>query len=231
MTSKLDWDVVRPELRKMSKGELLSILGRAYALIADEQVHHVLGRWVPLDRLAESARVAERTLVGKAEQFHEDSLRGLYYDAFDVNSKNCTDISEGTETWGDEARIFFDRAVEASERGEHEEARVVFELLWDLFARIDAIERIVFFADEHASWQIWMDYRKVLPAYFASLAATADAATFGPRILHIIERHDRGQRDKGLAEARAVAATDEQRQAVNDAITHERERRLARRRR
>ena len=47
--SKVDWDVVRPELRKMSKGDILDMLGRAYELVSDEDVPYVLGRWVPLD--------------------------------------------------------------------------------------------------------------------------------------------------------------------------------------
>ncbi|MBT3220317.1 MAG: hypothetical protein HN348_14615 [Proteobacteria bacterium] len=226
---KLDWDIVRPELRKMSTGDLLGMVGRAYELISVEQVPYVLGRCVPLDKLSdEEARLGDRSLCEKAIQFYTDSVEGRYYESFDVNSKNCTHLSDGTETWIDEALLFFERATAASRVGSHREAREVFELLWDLFDRIDAIENIVFFADEHGSWQVWVDYRKVLPAYFASLAATIDGATFGPRVMEIIERHDRGQRNEGIAEARAAVVSEEQQQALDNAIDSERQRRRSR---
>lgn len=231
MSDKVDWDVVRPELRKMSKGDILAMLGRAYELISERDVPHVLGRWVPLDTLREeAARLGPRTLHEKATEFHRASIEGVFYDSFSVNSKNCDDISEGTEAWMDEALLFFERATAASAAGSHREARAVFELLWDLFDRIDRVEDIIFFGDEHGSWQVPMDYREVLPAYFASLAATATPDVFGPRVVETIERHDRGQGDKGLAEARALNLSTEHREALERAIAQEDER-LARRRR
>jgi len=46
----------RPELRKMSTGDLLAMLGRAWVLLPEEDLQHVLGRWVPL----EGAVIADR---------------------------------------------------------------------------------------------------------------------------------------------------------------------------
>jgi hypothetical protein len=229
MTGKIDWDVVRPELRRLSTGDLLGIIGRAYELLDAQDLPHVLGRWVPLEPLrAAEAVFGARSLAEKAAHFHGDSLAGLYYDAFDVNSKNCTDLSAGTETWMDEVLIFFERATAASRSGSHDEARSVFELLWDLFDRVDRCEDIVFFGDEHGSWQVPVDHGAVLPAYFDSLAATASPEVFGPRVFEVIERHDRGQRDRHLAEVRSLTLSNAHLAALEDAATRDRQQRLRR---
>jgi hypothetical protein len=104
----------------------------------------------------------------------------------------------------------------------------VFEILWDLFDRIDRIEPIIFFGDEHGSWHVPVDYRAVLPAYFECLAATAEPEAFGSRVVEIVEQHDRGQRERGFAEARAECAGPH-RDALERAIVRDEER-LARRR-
>ena len=94
MSDKVDWDVVRPELRKMSTGDLLAMVGRAWELLSEEDLQHVLGRWVPLDRFREeAARLGARTLHQKATDFHRVSVEGAYYESFAVNSRNCTDLS------------------------------------------------------------------------------------------------------------------------------------------
>jgi hypothetical protein len=68
MTGKIDWDVVRPELRTLSTGDLLGIIGRAYELLDAQDLPHVLGRWVPLEPLrAAEAVFGARSLAEKAE--------------------------------------------------------------------------------------------------------------------------------------------------------------------
>lgn len=232
MPDKVDWDIVRPSLRKMSAGDLLAMLGRAWDLLPEDHHQAILGRWVPLERFREeAARLGTRTLHQKAIDFHRASVEGEYYEPFTVNSRNCTELSGGTEAWMDEALILFERATAASRAGELDEACAVFELLWDLFDRVDRVEDIIFFGDEHASWHVPVDYRAVLPAYFHALAATVTSTVFGARVLEIIERHDRGQRDEQLSAARALRLSDEHREALEQAVVADDERRLARGRR
>jgi hypothetical protein len=53
---------------------------------------------VRLDDFAEGRRSAA-PLLDEVRKFHEASLRGEYYNSFDVNSKNFMDKSEGAEAF------------------------------------------------------------------------------------------------------------------------------------
>ena len=61
------------------------------------------------------------------------------------------------------------------DRGEPAEVREAFETLFGLLCHIDKVpDDVVFFADEAGSWQVGVDWDKVLPAGFTCLAKTAE---------------------------------------------------------
>lgn len=91
-----------------------------------------------------------------------------------------------------------------------------FEVVFSLLDQIDACEdEILFFADEGGSWEVGVDWEKVLPAWFRVLSATAQPDEYARRVTTVLKCHYEQGRVKMLAAARRVA-TPAQRQAVSE---------------
>ena len=90
----VDLDKLRVALRRMSRGNLLIVAERAIEIVPRAKLTALVGDMVRLDDFAEGRRGAA-PLLDEVRKFHEASLRGEYYDSFDVNSKNFMDKAEG----------------------------------------------------------------------------------------------------------------------------------------
>jgi hypothetical protein len=147
-----------------------------------------------------------RDLLAEVQAFQNACLAGEYYEAFDVNSKNCTQSSLGMlARIADFRRLLF-RCVEHSQKRNVAGVRGAFDILFELLDRFDdADDRMVFFADERGSWMVGIDWKQVLPAWFCVLAATADPAEYARRFDTFVDRYCNYQRAELLAEARQVA--------------------------
>jgi hypothetical protein len=64
-----------------------------------------------------------------------------------------------------------------------------FEVIFTLLSQIDECTDILFFADEGGSWEVGMDWKKVLPAWFRALSATAGSSEYAQRIATLLNRH------------------------------------------
>ena len=155
-------------------------------------------------------------LLTTVQQFHRDSLKGKYYEGFNVNSKNYMEKSEGTKTWTKEVDRLFAQCVAVSDKGGHKQARETMDLLFDLLFRIDDGEDFIFFADEQGAWQVHVSYGKVFPAYFASLAATIDPDEYMDRVSEVIV-FDSWRKDEHLRSARRAARLAQQQGVVQGA--------------
>ncbi|HTU41044.1 MAG TPA: hypothetical protein VMF10_05010 [Candidatus Aquilonibacter sp.] len=60
---------------------------------------------------------------------------------------------------------------------------------------------MIFFADEGGSWMVGVEWRRVLPAWFRVLSATASPAEIARRFEAFVGRHCDHQRAELLAEA------------------------------
>jgi hypothetical protein len=210
----IDPDKLRAALRKMSRSDLLVVLGRALDHVPKTRLPELVDGFVSFDALVATTRKKKVSLLEKVKAFHEASLRGEYYDAFDVNSKNFMDTSEGTEEWIVECERLFKDVLDSSAEGDRGEARQAFELLFALLRRIDEGEDdVVFFADEGGSWRVSVDWPKVLPAWFRCLAATAEPEEYARLVNDMIKDFVRRDAPKYLAKARG-AATREQKAAL-----------------
>jgi hypothetical protein len=150
-------------------------------------------------------------LLEEVEAFHAASLRGAYYEAFDVNSKNYMDKSAGTENWIADCTRLLDRAMKVSEEGDPSEIRQAFELIFALLRRIDRCEDdVIFFADEPGSWQVGIDWPKVLPAWFRCLSATVEPEEYAFLVDEAINDFVRREGPKYQAMARAAATPEQQ---------------------
>ena len=70
----------------------------------------------------------------------------------------------------------------------------------------DCMDGIIFFADEGGSWQVGVDWRAVLPAYFQSLAATSEPKEFAEHSINTIEDFAEYKRNRHLRDARRHAS-------------------------
>ncbi len=148
----------------------------------------------------------KRDLLAEVQAFQKACLAGEYYEAFDVNSKNCTQSSLGTLAWIADFRRLLFRCVEQAKKRNVAGVRCAFDILFELLDRFDdADDMMVFFADEGGSWMVGIDWKQVLPAWFSVLAATADPAEYARRFETFVDRHCNYQRAELLAEARQVA--------------------------
>ena len=100
-----------------------------------------------------------------------------------------------------------DRCAKASGKGKPDETCAAFEIIFALLAHIDeCLDDIIFFADEGGSWQVGVDWPKVLPAWFACLAAVAGPDEYARRVSDIVDRYARYARDTHLTTAASLAS-------------------------
>jgi hypothetical protein len=133
-------------------------------------------------------------------------LRGEYYESFGVNSKNFMAKSGGTEEFIAEFDRLIGECVRAVVKGPHAPARQAFDLLFALLRRLDDDpDSVVFFADEAGSWQVGVDWRAVLPAYFRCLAEVTPPEDFAREVDRVISDFADYERPHHLVAARRVA--------------------------
>jgi hypothetical protein len=219
----IDVEKLRVELRRMNRGNLLIVAERAIEIAPRAKLQKLVGDMVQLDEMVVGKRDATH-LLGEVRKFHEAGLRGEYYDSFDVNSKNFMEKSEGTEAFIAECDRLVGKCVRAVEKGPRSPVREAFELLFALLRRIDDDpDSVVFFADEAGSWQVGVDWREALPAYFRCLAEHASGEDFARGVDRASADFADYERPRHLAAARRVANA-EQKAALRRLPVHERRR-------
>jgi len=212
MTSrKVDLEKLRVALRRLKRGDLLAVAERAIEIVPRTKLEVLVGDMVRLDDLVVAGgRRGSASLLEEVRKFHEDSLAGEYYESFNVNSKNFMDKSEGTETFIAEFDRLLGKCVRASAKRSLGPVREAFELLFDLLRRIDEDpDSVVFFADEAGSWQVGVDWREALPAYFQCLASGTSGEDFASEVDRAITDFADYERPKHLATARRVASAEQ----------------------
>lgn len=214
-TPAIDRDKVRAEARKLDGTGLRVWLDRAIDMLPDEAFPDLIEDYAWLkDVLAD-----ERTrpdLLHTIRRFHRESVGGRYYQDFNVNSRNFMEKSRGTETFIAEHSRLIDACLKAHLAGEVETVREGLRLLIDLMVRVDRCEDdIIFFADEAGSWQVGVDWKKVLPVWFRSLSPGADPYDWAEEVIDALNAFAGPDLDALLEVAREIASP-EQREALSD---------------
>lgn len=147
-------------------------------------------------------------LLAEVKAFEKASRAGDYYESFAVNSKNYQEMSGGTRAWIAECERLFGHCAAATGRRDLGKTCDAFEILFALLQHIDkGMDDVVFFADEGGSWQAGVDWRKVLPAWFTCLSAAAEPDDYARRVVEIVDRFVKYDRDKHLTTAARKAST------------------------
>lgn len=209
----IDLEKLRVALGRLSRGDLLILAQRAIELLPRTKLRALLGDRVRLEERAEG-KAGAAPLLDAVRKFHEAALRGDYYDDFDVNSKNFTQKSEGTEEFIADFDRLLGQCIRAAQKEPWAPVREAFELLFGLLRRLDDDpDRVVFFADEAGSWQVGVNWRAALPAYFRCLADGASGEDFAREVDRTIADFVDYERPHHLAAARR-AANGEQKAAL-----------------
>jgi hypothetical protein len=186
---------------------LLDLLQSAYDVMTYDQREAVFGRYA---EALPPAPVEGATLLEEVELFHDESLAGVYYAPFAINSKNYRHIPDETKVWFRRLGDLLEAGCRLTAQGEHQYAASCFRILYNLIDAMELGQEIVF-GDEIGGWMIPGDEREVLAAYMTSLAAMATPEEFTAASLPLIRR-DRSQSFATQAYPAAIrAATEEQR--------------------
>lgn len=88
--------------------------------------------------------------------------------------------------------------------------RGAFELLFGLLRYIDECnDDVIFFADEGGAWQVDVDWRTALPAYFRCLADTASPDEFAHEVDGTIRDFAEYKRPRHLTAARRITSAEQ----------------------
>ena len=117
------------------------------------------------------------------------------------NSKNYMEESAGTSAWITEFRRLLDRCVINAKERNPVEVRQGMDILFGLLDHVDeCLDDVMFFADEGGSWQVGVDWEKVLPVWFKVLSATAEPQEYATRIATVLSSHYSHGRDRTALE-------------------------------
>jgi hypothetical protein len=212
---QIDRDKFRAEVRKRGNERIFPILDEAIELLPQPQLLKIAKKHLDLKQLGPNAEKAARPcLLTEVRRFEKASLDGQYYEFFAVNSRNYMQQSAGTCAWIADYLRLLDRCVINAKKSNPAEVCGAMDILFGLLDHIDkGNDDVIFFADEGGSWQVGVDWPKVLPVWFKLLAATAAPEEYAGRITALLSRRCHHDRDKLLAIARRTATT-EQRKAL-----------------
>lgn len=202
---KVDREKLRAVVRRLDVEDLLRVLDRAMALLPPASLLTLIEGYVwPSDLQPDGG--PQEDLLGAVRRFTRASLEGTYYESFNVNSRNCTQKSRGTQVWIAECHRLLDLCVIAARERPDADVRAAFETLFLLLEQVDELlDEIIFLADEHGSWQVSVHWPEVLPAWFACLALGAEPDEFANAVRSAIGYFVHCEAARLLPEALRVA--------------------------
>ena len=126
------------------------VLQNAYDAMTTAQRQDVFG---PVRQQIPPSPVDGEILHDDIDTFYRESVAGVYYAPFNVDSRNFSHIPEETEAWFEHFGHFRVPSTALSDQGQHQHACACFGLLYALIERMERGEEIIF-ADEAGSWMI-----------------------------------------------------------------------------
>jgi hypothetical protein len=209
----IDRDKLRAAIRRRGSEYVFLMLDDAVTLLPQTKLRKLIAQYLdPAELRPDGAR--KEDLLADVKAFQKASVAGKYYQAFAVNSKNYAEKSSGTLAWIADCHRLLARCVAQAKKEDPVTLFQAFEVIFSLLSQIDeCTDDILFFADEGGSWEVGVDWKKVLPAWFRALSATVGPSEYVRRIATLLNRHYRRGCVEMLVEAGRVA-TPAQRQAL-----------------
>lgn len=198
-------------LKSQKKPDLLKILNAAFDEMSTAQKYSVFGDAI---KRAKPSKVDGSRFLEKVAQFRDDSLAGVHFAPFDINSKNFSHIPEETNEWFETLNDLLLGSVQLSREGNHVAAVDSFIILYALIADMESGEEIVF-AHEFGSWMIPGDESKYIRSYITSLAATKTPDEFAYITTALVRRDGLMSSTNRVYATAAQIASKEQRNALD----------------
>ena len=180
----MDEDALFKALKRQTKATLLEFLSLAYYEMTTQQRRHIFGALVEASK---PARAVARDSKKESEQFYEDSIAGIYYAPFNINSKNFSHIPEETEEWFEKLSDLLQVSTQLTKQKDHKSAVESFEILYELIEKMECGEEIIF-ADEYGSWMIPGNEQDFLNAYISSLAEVKTPEEYTKVVIPLLKR-------------------------------------------
>lgn len=180
----MDEDALFKVLKRQTKATVLELLSSAYDEMSTQQRRHIFGALVEKSK---PARASARDVQKESEQFYEDSIAGIYYAPFNINSKNFSHIPEETEEWFEKLGDLLQASTQLTKQKEHASAVESFQILYKLVDKMECGEEIIF-AEEYGSWMIPGDEQNFLNAYISSLAAVKTPEEYTRIVIPLLKR-------------------------------------------
>lgn len=203
---RIDRDKLRSAVRRLGNEYIYYMLDDAIELLPPSKLMILASRYLDVKSLQASGP-KYAALLAEVKAFEKASHAGDYYESFNVNSKNYREVSGGTRAWIAECGRLLDRCVQATGKGQPTETCEAFEIIFALLRHIDeGNDDVIFFADEGGAWQVGVDWQKVLPAWFKCLSAMADPEEYARRVVDVVDRFVKYDRDTHLTTASRKAS-------------------------
>jgi hypothetical protein len=179
-----DEDELFKVLKRQTKATLLELLHSTYYETNTQQQRHIFG---DLMKKSKPPKNLPQDVVKESKNFYKDSLAGVYYAPFNINSKNCSHIPEETEEWFEKLGDLLQSSAQLTKQKEHTSAVESFKLLYELIAKMEYGEEIIF-ADEYGSWMIPGKEEEFLDAYISSSAEVEAPEQYTKIVIPLINR-------------------------------------------
>ena len=213
----VDRATIRAALRRLRDEDIYYILADVFEMLSLAKAEILIEGYIDLSQFQPEGQ-KPANLLEEIREFRQVSLRGDYYESFDVNSKNCTEISKGTRAWYFELNRLLNLCVTVVREGDKTEIRQAMEICFALLHHIDeGHDDVIFFADEGGSWQAGVDWDKVLAAYFRCISATSLPEEYANSVICIVDEFQHFARDRHFPKAKRIG-TDSQRQALRSRL-------------
>jgi len=177
-------EAVSNYLKKQTKAVLLDLLNSASNEMNTSQRRAVFGNMV---KQMKPTKLEKNNVLKDVKEFCNESLAGVYYAPFDINSKNYTHIPEETEEWFEKLNDHLLLSTRLTKQKDHSCATDCFSLLYDLIDKMEDGDEIIF-ADEYGTWMLPGDEKVYISAYIASLAAVKSPEEYAKATVPLLRK-------------------------------------------
>jgi hypothetical protein len=180
----MDEDALFKLLKRQTKATLLKLLYSTYYEANTEQKKRIFGELI---KKSKPSKTVDQDPVKESEKFYKDSLEGVYYAPFNINSKNFSHIPKETKKWFKKLGDLLYSSTQLTKQKEHLSAVESFKILYELIDKMESGEDIIF-GDEYGSWMIPGNEKEFLDAYISSLAEVTMPEEYTKIVIPLIER-------------------------------------------
>lgn len=171
-------------LEKQKPSEVMKLLDDCFSCMKSRDIRNVFGHLEEI--FLTELKIDGELVLENVRKFMEDSLNGVYYAPFDINSKNYMDVPEETDMWFEKLGELLIESSHLSKQGNHVYAVQCFGILFELINKLGSED--IAFADELGMWMLPIREEPCIRAYLESAASTLDPDDYVKAILRVLPR-------------------------------------------